>query len=199
LAVLATAPVAAAAARAIASGEARHLLGPVAAVGVCIAVLVLGGHHVASLWASAGGHGQPAAPSRPGPGGAARLGWAETLSLTTYWAHPAALRALPAAELGWMVASPAALVVGVGAAMTIVRRLVLSAATVAFEARLASAAGVGMVVVLAAAGWWVIAAHDDPEGLFRTGSLDLALIAGMAAALVAARAASQRIVASSHR
>jgi hypothetical protein len=196
LAVLATAPVAAAAARAIAAGGARHLLGPIAALGVCLAVVVLGGHHIASLWSSAGGHGQPAAPSRPGPSGAARLGWAETLSLTTYWAHPAAMRALPAAELVWMVASPAALVVGVAATVTILRRLALSAATLAFEATLASAAALGMVVVLAAAGWWVIAAHDDPEGLFRTGSLDLLVIAGMATALVAASAANQRILAS---
>ena len=35
------------------------------------------------------------------------FGWASTLSVTSYWAHPAALASSPPAELAWMVLSPA--------------------------------------------------------------------------------------------
>ena len=47
------------------------------------------------------------------PAGVAAFSWAATLSVSSYWAHPAALAAFPAGEIAWMAVSPLALVTAV--------------------------------------------------------------------------------------
>lgn len=92
-----------------------------------------------------------------------------------------------------MLVSPvvfAAIVVG---AVQAVRRVTLSASALAYEARLAKLAVAGMLPCLAAAGWWVLASRTGASDVFRAGSLDLLLIASMAATLAVAHAATQRL------
>ena len=78
------------------------------------------------------------------PGGVAAFGWALTLSVTSYWAHPAALLAFPAAELAWTAISPAALA-GLAAGLArLVRRLDLPPRLLRYQARLGQLAAAGM-------------------------------------------------------
>jgi hypothetical protein len=68
-------------------------------------------------------------------------------------------------------------------AVRLVRRVALSAAALAYELRLARAAGVVMAACLGAAAWWVLGSRGATDDVFRAGSLDIVLVAGMAAAL----------------
>ena len=86
--------------------------------------LVTGAHHFQNAWPGTGG---TAGHRGLVPAGAAAFGWAATLSVSSYWAHPAALTAFPGPELAWMVLSPLALVGLVGGAVAIVRRQPLPA------------------------------------------------------------------------
>jgi hypothetical protein len=152
-------------------------------------VLVVGGHHFANAWPGTGAH--PWAQPGLAPAGVAAFGWAATLSVSAYWAHPAALAAFPAAEIAWMTVSPAALTAGVAGVAALVRRLDLSARVLRYEAWLASAAAAVMAVFLAGACWWVLAAGSGP-GLFHAGAIDTASVAVMMLALWMARRATGR-------
>jgi hypothetical protein len=191
IAVLAAAPVIAAVARAVRGGDARPLVGPTVLLVAGAAVLAVGGHHFLSAWPGHGGHQWRF--QRLVPSSIAGFGWSETLGISAYWAHPADLLALPTAELAWMLTSPVVLVAAVAGAVQLVRRVTLSGAALAYEARLARAATVGMLPCLAAAGWWVISSRSGASDVFRAGSLDLLLIAGMAVAVLVASAAMQRV------
>ena len=148
---------------------------------VSLLVLVIGGRHMANGWPGTGGHPWPQRGLVPG--GVAAFGWATTLSVTSYWAHPAALLAFPAAEIGWMVVSPAALA-GLAAGLA---RLVRPARPAAAGAVLPGLAGplaaAGMAVFLAAAASWVLAGQHGAGNLFRPGAIDVAALAVMALAL----------------
>jgi hypothetical protein len=113
----------------------------------------------------------------------AAFGWALTLSVTSYWAHPAALLAFPAAELAWMVISPAALAVMAAGLARLVRRLDLPPRLLRYQARLGQLAAAGMAVFLAGAASWVLAGQHGPGTLFRPGAIDVAALAAMALAL----------------
>ena len=152
-------------------------------------VLAVGSHHFQNAWLGKGA--VPWAQQSLVPGGVAAFSWAATLSFSSYWAHPAALAAFPPGEIAWMAVSPlalAALAVGLAG---IVRRLDLSLRLLRYEAWLASAAGVGMVVFVAGGSCWVLAESATP-GLFHAGAIDIASLAVMMLALSVARLATGR-------
>jgi hypothetical protein len=82
-----------------------------------------------------------------------------------------------------MVASPAALLSLATGGVQLVRRLELSPRVLAFETGIGRAAAAGMTAFLAGALCWVAQAGPGPRGLFRTGDIDAAGLAVMAAAL----------------
>jgi hypothetical protein len=160
-----------------APGRARLLL-----IAVSLLVLIIGGRHMANGWPGTGGHPWPQRGLVPG--GVAAFGWAMTLSVTSYWMHPAALLAFPAAELAWMVISPAALAGLITGLAGLVRRLDLPPRLLRYQARLGALAAAGMAVFLAAAASWVLAGPRQPGPLFRPGAIDVAALAAMALALM---------------
>lgn len=88
----------------------------------CAMALALGAKHFQNSWPGTGGTG---AEHGLVPGGVAAFGWAATLSVTSFWAHPGLLGRFPVAELAWMVLSPLAGIVLAGAVAIVMRRLSL--------------------------------------------------------------------------
>ena len=194
LALLAALPVAWSVASRLARGPRQGLLGPSVLLLAALTVMVVGGRHFGNGWPGTGGHSW----ARPGfvPGGVAAFAWASTLSVSSFWAHPAALAAFPAAEVAWMAASPLAAACIAGAAATAVRRTELSPRVLRLEARLAAAACVTMAVFLGGCLAWIADRAPGPQNLFHAGAIDVAGVAVMAAALVGARQAARRALAS---
>ena len=197
LALLAVLPVA----WRVATVRPPGVRGPSALFLAGLAVVVIGGRHFANGWPGTGGHPWP----HQGlvPGGVAAFSWASTLSVSSFWAHPAALAAFPAAELAWMALSPLAVAAAVTGAAAVVRRAsrspaVLSPAVLRFETWLGRAACAAMAVFLAGACAWVAAplgasgAGRAPGAMFRPGLIDVAGLVVLALALaVACQAAGQ--------
>lgn len=150
-------------------------------IAVSLLVLIVGGRHMANAWPGTGGHPWPQRGLVPG--GVAAFGWAMTLSVTSYWAHPAALLAFPAAELAWMALSPAALAGLATGLARLVRRLDLPPRLLRYQARLGQLAAAGMALFLAGAASWVLAGQHAPGRLFRPGAIDVAALAAMTLAL----------------
>src|SRR5262249_6567273 len=90
-------------------------------------------------------------------------------SVTSYWAHPAALASFPPAELAWMVLSPAALLFLATGAVQLVRRLDLSPRVLRYETWIGRAAAGGMTALLAGALCWGAQAGPGPPGVVRDG------------------------------
>jgi hypothetical protein len=191
VALLAASPVIAAVVSAARQRRTRQLLAPLVVVLVAVAVLVAGGHHFAAAWP--GSRGRHASLERLLPHGLAGFAWAETLGITAFWAHPSDLLALPTAQIVWSVVSPLAYLMTVVGAVSLVRRVELSPAILAFEARLARVALLGALPCLAAAAWWVVSSHAGPNPVFRAGSLDVLLIVTMIAALGVTNTAARRV------
>jgi len=189
LALLAAAPAALAAARACARGQARRLRGPAALIGAGALVLVIGGRHFGNGWPGTSGHWWP--HQGLAPGGVAAFGWAATLSVTSYWAHPAALASFPPAELAWMVTSPAAMLSLAAGAAQLVRRLETSPRILRFETWAGRAAVGGMTAFLSGALCWV-SQNGPSQALFHAGAIDAAGLAVLAAALAAGWQAASR-------
>ena len=181
LALLAAVPAGWAAILAGCRGQARGLRTPALLIGAGALILALGGRHFGNGWPGTGGHWWP--HQGLAPGGIAAFGWAATLSVTSYWAHPAALASFPPAELAWMVLSPAALLSLAVGAVQLVRRLELPPQVLRYETWMGRAAAGGMAAFLAGALCWVAQAGPVPQGLFRAGDIDAAGLAVMAAAL----------------
>jgi hypothetical protein len=174
----------------IARSDARLARPAIIALG-CAVVLVCGARHFENGWPGTGGVGSEHALV---PGGLAAFGWASTLSVSAYWAHPGLWGMFPAAEMAWMVLSPvawAALVIG---GVIVVRRLVLPAGMLRYLAALAVAATAVAVAFLGGAATWVLG-RPGQAGAFRPGLIDLASLLIMAAAAVIAL----RVVASIRR
>jgi hypothetical protein len=189
LVALAVPPLAVATARVIARGQARRLRGALLLAVAGAVVLALGSHHFQNAWPGTGGHSW--AQQGLVPGGVAAFSWAATLSVSSYWAHPAALSAFPAAEIAWMAVSPLALIALVAGVAGIMRRLDWSPRVLRYEAWLVSAAAVAMTVFLAGGCCWVLAEGSRP-GLFHAGAIDVASLAVMMLALSVARRATGR-------
>ena len=181
LALLAALPVARVVAARIARGRVRDLFGPSALFLAGLTVMVVGSRHFGNGWPGTGGH--PWTHPGPVPGGVAAFSWASTLSVSSFWAHPAALAAFPAAELTWMALSPLALAGLVTGAAAVVRRTELSPAALRFETRLARAACLTMAVFLGAGCVWIADRAPRPGSLFHPGAIDVAGLAVMALAL----------------
>jgi len=190
LALIAALPVAWTVATRLARGQARGLAVPSALFLAGLAIMIVGGRHFGNGWPGTGGH--PWARTSLVPGGVAAFSWASTLSVSSFWAHPAALAAFPAAELTWMALSPLALACLVAGAATAVRRTELSPALLRFEGRLGVAACGTMAVFLGGGCAWLAGRTAPPGSLFRPGAIDAAGLAVMALALgVACQAARQ--------
>ena len=178
-----------------AKGLRRGLLGPSVLFLAGLAIVVAGGRHFGNGWPGTGGH--PWARGVLVPGGVAAFSWASTLSVSSFWAHPAALAAFPAAELAWMTLSPLALAGAVTGAATVVRRVELSPAVLRYETRLAVAACVTMAVFLGGGCAWIADRTPRPGNLFHAGVIDVAglvvMTVALAVGLQAARHAARAV------
>lgn len=170
-----------------ATDRGRSLVGPFSVFLAGTVVAVLGARHFAAGWPGTGGH--PWAHQHLLPGRVAALAWAETLSVTSYWAHPGALLGFPPDELLWMAASPVALVAAVAGAARTIRRVELSSRILRFELALARVAGGLMVAFLAAVCCWIASGGTGPRDLFHVGAIDFVAVAAMVTALLVARRA----------
>lgn len=190
LALLSAIPIAWALGASILRLRGQGLTGPMALGAAGALVFTVGSLHFGHAWPGTGGHRW--ADRGLVPGAVARFCWAATLSVTSYWAHPGALSSFPAAEIGWMVVSPVALLASaVGVAKTL-RRTGLSQRVLRYQSWLGGAAAATMAAFLAGAGSWVISGGPAPRGLFRVGAIDGAGLAVMTAAVVLAFRAVQR-------
>jgi hypothetical protein len=147
-------------------------------------VLYLGCRHLAPHWPGSGGHARAGGAFVPTQ--LARLGWAATLWISAYWAHPGALGAFPAAEVAWMVVCPVAWLVLFIAAAAVLRRLALSARLQRWAVGTFAAAVALMVLFLAGAVAWLGAADPGPRNLSAVGAIDLGLVAALAGGLILA-------------
>jgi len=171
-------------------GLRSGLFGPSVLFLAGLVIVVAGGRHFGNGWPGTGGH--PWARQGLVPGGVAAFSWASTLSVSSFWAHPAALAAFPAAELAWMAISPLALAGAVTGAATAVRRVELSPAVLRLETRLAVAACGAMAVFLGGGCAWIADRTPRPGNLFHAGAIDVAGLVVMTLALaVGQRAARQ--------
>ncbi len=169
----------------------RALAGPLALLLAGAVVLVTGAHHFQNSWPGTDG----TSPHRAlVPAGLAAFSWASTLSVSSYWAHPAALGSFPWLEVTWMAVSPLALATLAAGLAGIVRRQPVPPRLLAWQARLAIVAAVGMAGFLGGAGCWVFSQAPGPAGLFHAGAVDgvgLAVL-GLALALAARTAGNAR-------
>ena len=188
--LLAAAPVARAVVLAVARKKARALRLPACLMAAGTGVLVIGGRHFQNGWPGTGGHLLP----HQGlvPGGLAAFGWAATMWVTSYWAHPGALAAFPAGQLAWMVVSPAATGCLVAGAVLLVRRLPLTARTLRYQARVAAAGGAGVLLLAAGTLSWLSGAGNAPLPLFRPGIIGQASLAVLALAAAAGMRAARQ-------
>jgi hypothetical protein len=155
----------------------------------CGAALAFGAKHFQNSWPGTGGTG---AEHGLVPGGMAAFGWASTLSVTSFWAHPELLGRFPAAELAWMVFSPVAGIALACAVVTTVRRLSLPQPLVGYLARLARGAWWAGAAFAAGAAMWMLG-RSSTAGLFRPGLVDGAELVIMMLALAVALTASRRL------
>jgi hypothetical protein len=163
------------------------LIGPLMLFGAGTVIMVAGARHFGNGWPGTGGH--PWAAQGLVPGGVAAFSWASTLSVSSYWAHPAALAGFPWTEIAWMALSPLAVAGAVGGAAVLIRRTDLSPGVLRLEARLGSAACATMAVFLAGCCVWIAGRGHGPEQLFHAGAIDVAGAVTMAIALVVGRQA----------
>jgi hypothetical protein len=188
LAVLAGLPVGWLTAVTLIRDPGRRLAWPAGLLLAGTVTLAAGAHHFQNSWPGTGG---TAGPHGPLPAGLAAFGWAATLSVSSYWAHPVALLHFPGLELTWMALSPAAVACLVAGAAGIARRLPMSAGLLAYLSRLATAGTLVTCCFLAGAACWIFGQGSGPAGLFHAGALDVAGLAVMTGALaVTIRAAS---------
>jgi hypothetical protein len=161
------------------------------------ATLWFGSDHFAAHWPGTGGHvwsGRGLAPAW-----LARVVWAATLWITTYWAHPAQLTAFPASLVVWMLVSPLAWLVLICSSARGLRLITLSRAGQRCAA-VASAVALGlMTLFLAGAVLWMSSDRPGPRNLFAVGTIDLVVLASLAGGLTAATYLVRRVIAGSFR
>lgn len=193
IALVALAHIGRAVAMALRTG--RGVMAPLGIALAAAALLVIGAMHLQNGWPGTGGH-----RSWPHqgllPGGVDAFLWALTLSVSSYWAHPAALGRFPAAELWWMAGSPLLFVGLVVGGIVAVRRAGLGAKAAAAVLSCARAATLPMAVFVVGAGLWLL---DDaprpawmPNGLYHAGVIDVVCAVVMVVALGVARRATAR-------
>ena len=161
----------------------RRVIRPAGLAVACAAALVAGARHFQNSWPGTGGTG---AEHSLVPGGVAAFGWSSTLSVSSFWVHPALLIRFPAAELVWMTASPVIGIMLLIAVATAVRRLALPGGVVRYLSRLSRVACLAAAAFLAGATIWVVGQGGVDGGLFRPGLVDGAELLVMTIALAVA-------------
>jgi len=169
---------------AVARNFHRKLIGPLLALAVAVAFLVVGGHHFGNGWPGTGGHGENGSLFPVIPAGLQAFAWALSLSVSSFWAHPTALAKIPGAEVAWMELSPLALTAATAAAVTLTRRVKLSPRTLRYETGLAWLSCAAMGIFLVSCGYWVCVGRQP--GLMHAGLIDIAGTAVVALALAVA-------------
>ena len=190
LALLAAIPAGWVAIRASVRHQAGRLRWPAALAGAGALVLVIGARHFGNGWPGTGGHWWP--HQGLAPGGIAAFGWAATLSVTSYWAHPAALASFPPAELIWMLISPAAMLCLATGAVQLVRRLEVPPRVLRYETWLGRAAVASMIAFLSGALCWVIMGGPAPGCLSWPSAPVISATAGRAPAATGGRTRAWR-------
>lgn len=161
-----------------------RLAWPVIVASCCAITLVAGARHFENGWPGTGGTG---AEHGLVPGGLAAFGWASTLSVSSFWAHPAMLSRFPATELAWMILSPLAGIGLIAGLALLLRRLVLPTRVARYLARVATLSSVAAGLFLAGAGSWVLMLQPGRWPLaFRPGVVDDAELMLMALTLAVA-------------
>jgi len=189
-AVLTCAPAAWVAVTAARRGQACGLRRPAIMSAGGALVLVIGGLHFASGWPGTGGH--LLAHQSLIPGRVAAFGWAATMWITSYWAHPKELAEFPAAELAWMALSPVAtgcLVFGIA---QVLRRIQMSARMFRYEMWIGHLALAGLVAFLCGALCWLSLSGGESGRLFLAGTIDRGGLAVLAISVIAGAAAVKR-------
>ena len=162
-------------------------------VSLALAVLVVGSVHIGHRWPGTGGRPWSGRDIVPAP--VARFCWAATLWVTSYWAHPGALRSFPASEVAWMIVCPLALLTALIAGAGALRRARPSDRLLRYELPLAVGLVAAMAVFLAGAGSWVVGGRPAGGDLFRVGIIDALGVAVMGAALSVSFVAARRSLA----
>ena len=161
-----------------------RLAWPAIVASCCAITLVAGARHFENGWPGTGGTG---AEHGLVPGGLAAFGWASTLSVSSFWAHPAMLSRFPVTELAWMVLSPLAGLGLVAGLALLLRRLVLPVGVARYLARVAALSSVAAGLFLVGAASWVLMLQPGPSPLaFRPGAVDEAELMLMALTLAVA-------------
>jgi hypothetical protein len=149
-----------------------RLAGPLLAVFVGAAALVVGSVHFSAVWPGTGGHPWRLHALVPAP--VASVAWAATLGISSYWAHPTALQGFPAGQLAWMLAAPASITAVIAGFTLLVRRTVMPSVLLRYESVLARLGVVAMTGFLAGATSWVVAGGaPGPTGIYRVGVIDI--------------------------
>ncbi|HET7012264.1 MAG TPA: hypothetical protein VFI65_00025 [Streptosporangiaceae bacterium] len=169
---------------AVARGEGRPLTRPALTALTGLIILFVGGRHFANAWPGTGGH--LLWPVVHVPAWAAAFGWATTMWITSYVAHPGLLAAFPATQLAWMALSPVALGLVVTGVAGLASRLRHSAFAMRYAKWLFKVAVVGMILFLAGTlRWMASAGAGSPRG-YHLGAIDFAGLAVLALALAVA-------------
>jgi hypothetical protein len=189
LALAAAVPVGWRACRSVGRRDAR-IARPAGLALISAAALMAGARHFQNAWPGTGGTG---AQHSLVPGGLSAFGWASTLSVSSYWAHPALLGRFPHAELAWMALSPIAAAGLLTGLVLTVRRLPWSGRLLRYETALAGWACLAAAVFLAGALSWLLGHARVSAGLFRPGLVNGAELLVMALALGLAMLAVARV------
>jgi hypothetical protein len=184
LATCAAGPVIWTVIRAFVQKEAQGLGRPLLLTAAGLAVVIVGSRHFANGWPGTGGH--PWSHQGMVPGGVAAFSWAATLSITSYWMHPAALGAFPLPEVIWMIGSPIAIGMAVIGSTKIVRRVQLSPGVLRLEIVLGRLAAAAAALFLVAASLWTLKGGSGPRGLFDAGAIDRFALVAMTVSLLVA-------------
>lgn len=167
--------IAVAVVRALRSGRAALVVRPLLVLAASAGVLITGVRLMAPSWPGARVVHRDGALAH-----AARIGWAATDAISTFWLHPNRLLTLPAGELAWMVLCPTAVMMFGWSLVRLVRVAGLRSARMSRHASPVAAFAALPCFVAAAA--WVVGSQHAANLDYRAGNLDLVLIALMAAA-----------------
>jgi hypothetical protein len=173
-----------------ARGAGRRLVRPALTAGVGLVILFVGGRHFANAWPGTGGHlDWPAAHI---PAWAAAFGWATTMWITSYVAHPGLLATFPATQLAWMALCPVAIGLLMTGGAQLARQLHHSAFAMRYSIWVSKIAVAGMILFLAGLLRWMASAGAGPLPGYRVGAIDFAGLTVLALALVVAGHAIRR-------
>jgi hypothetical protein len=170
--------------RTAARDEGRMLVRPALTASLGLVILFVGGRHYANAWPGTGGH--LLWPMVHVPAWAAAFGWAATMWITSYVAHPGLLAAFPATQLAWMALSPAAIGLLVTGVAGLASRIRHSAFAMRYAKWLFKTAVGGMILFLAGSLRWMASAGAGSLGGYHVGAIDFAGLTVLALALAVA-------------